>query len=102
MTEKFTPGEWKIEERQAHCKGFELYGFAILTETKRICMCQTDDPENIPQMQANAALIAAAPEMYRVLSGICLEKSAQICKYAPESCKVCRISKALKKARGEE
>lgn len=40
-------------------------------------------------------------EMYRVLSGICFEKSARICDYAPESCKVCAINKALKKARGE-
>lgn len=41
-------------------------------------------------------------EMHRVLSGICFEKSARICDYAPESCKVCSINKALKKARGEE
>lgn len=41
-------------------------------------------------------------EMYRVLSGICFEKSARICDYAPENCKVCSINKALKKARGEE
>jgi hypothetical protein len=54
------------------------------------------------EIRANAALIAAAPDMYRVLSGICLEKSAQICKFAPESCKVCQIRKALKKAGGEE
>jgi hypothetical protein len=100
--EKFTLGEWEIEERQARVGDMELYGFAILTEKKRICMCQTDDGRNIPQMKANAALIAAAPEMYRCLQGICFEKSAQICQYAPESCKVCRIGKNLKKARGEE
>ena len=99
MTEKFTPGEWKIEERQAHCKGFELYGFAILTETKRICMCQTDDPENIPQMKANAALIAAAPEMYRVLDAIYdVMMDSSDCGTIP----VDKIEAVLKKARGEE
>ena len=34
----------------------------------------------------------------RVLSGICFEKSARICKYAPESCKVCKIKEALNNA----
>ena len=51
---------------------------------------------------ANAALIAAAPEMFTVLAGICQEKSAHICQYRPESCKVCQINKVLKKARGEQ
>lgn len=101
-SEKFTPGEWEIEEREMHIKDMHLLGFAIMTKEHRICMCQTDDAENIPVMQANARLIAAAPDMCRVLQGICFEKSARICEYAPESCKVCAIRKALKKARGEE
>ena len=41
-------------------------------------------------------------EMFAVLAGICQEKSAHICQYRPESCKVCQINKVLKKARGEE
>lgn len=94
MTEKFTQGEWEIEEREAHCKGFELYGFAIMTETKRICMCQTDNPGNIPQMQANAALIAAAPEMYRMLKILHT--------IVGEGSVAMEIDKVLKKARGEE
>ena len=95
MTEKFTPGEWKIEERQAHCNGFELYGFAILTETKRICMCQTDDPENIPQMQANAALIAAAPDLFECVCDALtdLQMSEGMRNH---------FEQVLKKARGEE
>ena len=100
--EKFTPGEWEIEEREAHIRNTHMFAFAIMTKEHRICMCQTDDDRNIPQMRTNAHLIAAAPDMYRVLSGICGEKSAQCCNYAPESCEVCSIRKALKKARGEE
>lgn len=88
--EKFTRGVWFVE-----C------GNEVNTEQKNICRCirLAMEPE---EARANAALIAAAPDMYRVLSGICLEKSAQICKFAPESCEVCQIRKALKKARWEE
>lgn len=104
MTEKFTRGEWFVEEKSANLHGLTWFGFQVISpeKRKRICYSETDDKKNTPEMQANAALIAAAPEMHRVLSGICLEKSAQICKFAPESCEVCQIRKALKKARGEE
>jgi hypothetical protein len=102
MTEKFTQGEWKIEERQAHCKGFELYGFAILTETKRICMCQTDDPENIPQMRANAALIAAAPQMYSKLKTVLALCEGGLLRKTRCDILGAEINQLLKKARGEE
>lgn len=95
MNEKFTPGEWKIEERQSRFGDMELYGFAILTETKRICMCQTDDGRDIPQMKANASLIAAAPEMYRLLQQ--LHGSLQSVPILQAE-----IEKVLKKARGED
>ena len=52
-------------------------------------------------MEANGNLLKAAPDMFSVLAGICLEKSAKICQYAPESCKVCQIRKAMQKARAE-
>lgn len=99
MTEKFTPGVWEIEEQQAHCKGFEFYRFAILTETKRICMCQTDDPENIPQMQANAALIAAAPAMYALLK--LMTEPTFMGSMLPQELRS-TAEQILKKARGEE
>ena len=102
MTEKFTPGEWRVQ-RYKDDPNFNLYNYLIVETVADeplgiAAMYQRNDIES----EANAALISAAPEMYRMLSGICLEKSAQICKYAPESCKVCQIRKALKHARGEE
>ena len=98
MTEKFTPGPWE------HCIFGGEAGYPLIFEKKtglRIAsvFIQNGDCEN---GIANATLVHAAPDMYRVLSGICFEKSARICNYAPESCKVCFINKALKKARGEE
>lgn len=65
MSENFTQGEWKVEEREANIRGIHLYGFLIQTKEHRICKCQTDNDRNIPVMKANAALIAAAPGMYR-------------------------------------
>lgn len=95
--EKFTPGDWEIEERQARFGDMELYGFAILTETKRICMCQTDDGRNIPQMKANAYLIAAAPEMKRVLARL-----IELTDYSELVGIIADAKSVLKKARGEE
>lgn len=86
MSEKFTPGEWRAEITRVRFPNGKMMWV---------------EGGDFDTLIANAALIAAAPEMYRTLSGICWEKSAQICKYAPESCKVCFINKALKKARGE-
>lgn len=101
MTEKFTPGEWEVEEHELAVGNYAMVGFRIRTDSKIICAAKSNELKNKPEMQANAHLIAAAPEMCRVLSGICLEKSARICNYAPESCKVCAINRALKQARGE-
>ena len=112
--EKFTPGEWVahlgiMEPTFVHTGKEDDY---VDGETPVICELHHGIKKKHPgtcimdfdhtEMNANAALIAASPDMYRVLSGICWEKSARICNYAPESCKVCAIRKALKKARGEE
>lgn len=114
--EKFTPGEWEVE---TPVNGDELnfndgYNYRIWGGPKKhrhgfaLVLCNgrpgdTTYPQHyFEEAKANAALIAAAPGMYRALSGICFEKSARICDYAPESCKVCSINKALKKARGEK
>lgn len=102
--EKFTPGEWEIEEKEMSCGSMFRYGFQVVCwgKHRRIAYMETGSLGDKEEMQANAHLIAAAPDMYRVLSGICFEKSARCCNYAPESCEVCSIRKALKKARGEE
>ena len=96
--EKFTQGEWNI----ADCRKTPYAGYDyLIVDADRLAIAYIENCSQEEQ-EANAYLIAAAPEMYRVLSGICFEKSARICDYAPESCKVCSINKALKKARGKE
>ena len=95
MSEKFTKGIWEIEERSAHFGSYSMYGFSIQTKAHRICMCQTDDDRNIPQMKANAALIAAAPELYECVCDALtdLEMSEGMRAH---------FEKVLKKVRGEE
>ena len=96
--EKFTQGEWLIDSIGIEGPLYPVLRFSIL------CIPVKGEKLNLSDdaMRSNAALIAAAPEMYRVLSGICGEKSARCCNYAPESCNVCSIRKALAKARGAE
>lgn len=101
MTEKFTQGEWEVEEREANLRDTHLFGFAILTKKHRICMCQTDDDRNIPQMRANAALIAAAPEMYRMLKYLADGVRYGGIQHTDRSL-AAEIENLLKKARGEE
>lgn len=93
-TEKFTKGEWGTRPGNTTVLDKNSNPIAMVYRAEYY--------RSKEESFANAALIKAAPNMYRVLSGICLEKSAQICKFAPESCEVCQIRKALKKARGEE
>ena len=60
--------------------------------------CDFEDSQTISYWNtrpAEDALKAELEKCKRVLFGICLEKSARICNYAPESCKVCSIKKAL-------
>jgi hypothetical protein len=104
MTEKFTKEPWEISDMSCvdAMDNFTVcFHIGVSSTGELIADCQSDNKADYERVKANAYLIKAAPEMYRALSGICFEKSAQICKYAPESCKVCRICKALKKARGE-
>jgi hypothetical protein len=114
MSKTFTLGEWTahlgiMEPTFVHIGKEDDY---VDGETPVICELHHGIKKKSPcigimdfdhtEIRANAALIAAAPDMYLVLSGICLMQSAQICKAAPESCKVCQIRKALKKARGRK
>lgn len=102
--EKFTPGEWKMAMNKSRNGKGAIRGLSHcrIKNGKGVVVALAVPQKSRQEQIANTNLIAAAPEMYRVLSGICLEKSAQICKFAPESCEVCQIRKALKKARGEE
>lgn len=103
---KFTPGPWEVVGHQIEAVGKFQDRRCTGYGCNNNFICDLDDGEyheysDEEECAANAALIASAPDMYRVLSGICWEKSAQCCNYAPESCKVCSIRKALEKARGE-
>lgn len=120
MAEKFTPGEWYIED-------FNEWGIAgkfVVDKDKepiaKVCnqyhkipdlgsLCRLK--ENMERMQANAALLAASPRMYRALEDVCsdCERHANwedahnlgIPVGQPCPCKDCYVEKALKKARGE-
>lgn len=95
--EKFTQGEWTVEEKSAILNCLTWFGFQVISQEKRkrICYSETDDKKNIPEMKANAALIAAAPDMYRMLEQLhgTLSKVPVL---------QGEIEKVLKKARGEE
>jgi hypothetical protein len=89
MTEKFTPGEWFVE-----CEN------EVNTEQKNICRCirLAMEPEEIA---ANAALIAAAPEMYRMLKYLADGVRYGGIQHTDRSL-AAEIENLLKKARGEE
>lgn len=99
-SEKFTPGEWEIEEKEMGCGTLFRYGFQVVCweKRRRIAYMETCSLGDKEEMQANAALIAAAPEMYKVLSRECV-----ICEMKNPGviCDFCRIGEVLKKARGE-
>ena len=59
MTEKFTPGPWtKMNATDV----FERYW-----NGRQVADCMVDNDINYPQQKANAALIAATPELYEDL-----------------------------------
>lgn len=78
--EKFTPGPWFAYRGTVYCVNDMRNYFVVTTE-------------------ANAALIAAAPEMYELLD--CIRKSVALDAGIMAGC-IARIEPLLKKARGEE
>ncbi len=85
--EKFTPGQWIIAKQGNMLR--------ITTDNS----CWVDVCRYITNA-ANAALIAAAPEMYAELAGICRTKELEYCRN--NECAFCPIGNALKKARWEK
>ena len=82
---KFTKGEWEVEEgKVVVCNGFKVsYAYS---------------GSNIPltsEINANAHIIAAAPEMYKLLIRIQQEGGLSVARHRS-------ISKLLAKARGEK
>ena len=101
MTEKFTPGEWVVEEHELAVGNYAMVGFRIRTDSKIICAAQSNELKNKPEMQANAHLIAAAPEMYALLS-IMVSPTIMMSENLRNDELRTAIEAVLKKARGEE
>lgn len=99
---KFTPGPWFVDA------DFYVYGgdggkikgeYFDGVEFPLVCDAESDSRDRT-ENKANAALIAAAPELYREL-----EKHCALCMMMHpecEKCELCETRKVLKKVRGEE
>lgn len=94
---KFTPGPWTTED-------FNTQRFAVYAPNGRICQMDiTRDSQRAEEGQANAHLIAAAPELYEALREVL---SAYVpgwdgAEYSDVGGSVSHARAALAKARGE-
>ena len=100
MSEKFTKGPWKATYDSQLQALIQIYN----TEDRILVAVLPDrgTVEAMPEIEANANLIAAAPDMYEALECAC---DKYCIGYAGDSlvkCEECVIQKALRKARGEE
>ena len=95
---KFTKGPWKATYDSQLQALIQIYSteahlpVAVLPDRGTV--------EAMPEIEANANLIAAAPDMYEALETTCeycIGKEATDC-----PCERCITGKALRKARGEE
>ena len=98
MSEKFTKGPWKATYDSQLRAAIEIYN----TEDRIMVAVLPDrgTVEAMPEIEANANLIAAAPDLYEALETTCeycIGKEATDC-----PCEWCITGKALRKARGEE
>ena len=95
---KHTPGPWTATYDSQLRALIEIYSIE-----DRILVAVLHDRgtvEAMPEIEANANLIAAAPDMYEALETTCeycIGKEATDC-----PCERCITGKALRKARGEE
>ena len=99
MSEKFTKGPWKATYDSQLQTAIEIYN----TEDRVMVAVLPDRGtiEAMSEIEANANLIAAAPDMYDALECAC---DKYCIGYAGDSlvkCEDCVINKALRKARGE-
>ena len=97
MSKKFTKGPWKATYDSQLQALIEIYN----TEDRIMVAVLPDrgTVEAMPEIEANANLIAAAPDMYASLETICHDC---IGKEATDIlCEGCHVDKALRKARGE-
>ncbi len=93
--EKFTPGPWSLLFNDKTKVVFENKGVAIFVADTYAGFTKSDS-----EQEANAALISAAPELYKEL-----EKHCALCMLRHpecEGCKLCETRKVLNKARGRK
>lgn len=93
---EFTTGPWHVAGFDSRINEERYFGIG----TPRGQMIVESFGECDSNRKANAALIAAAPELYKEL-----EKHCALCMMMHpdcEGCEICDTGKVLKKARGEE
>ena len=93
--EKFTPGPWSLLFNDKTKVVLEQQGVAVFVADTYAGFTKSEE-----EQKANAALIAAAPELYKEL-----EKHCALCMMMHpdcEGCEICDTGKVLKKARREE
>ena len=99
MTEnKHTPGPWSWNTDYNEDNVFSVWVEApdVTHKTTNICVADCSWVELLEEAEANAALIAAAPDMYEVLEDLLKYKGVM----SDESTE--RANAAIAKARGEE
>ena len=105
---KFTSKPWSVHRREIHHKGIDLVSSAIFSDNSPIGIIASMPHQNEflllkeykdrfsqDEVDANAALIAAAPDMYEMLVDIAEQRVTCLSMYAA-------INKLLAKARGKE
>lgn len=92
---KFTPGPWSLLFNDKTKVVLEQQGVAVFIADTYAGFTKSEE-----EQKANAALIAAAPEMYEALADIAENCGNRGCSEtcAEAGCKICKI---LKKARGK-
>jgi hypothetical protein len=88
---QFTSGPWHVSENQPTVVG---------NKEKAVCKCELDWDLGANERKANAALIAAAPEMYAMLERILDFKTGG--PFISTNPSVTELAHLLMKARGEE
>lgn len=67
MSAAHTPGPWRFQIHES-ANGDEIYGFEVLTSVKRELVYF--DADGRSETEANARLIAAAPDLLAALEGV--------------------------------
>lgn len=97
MENKYTPGPWQVESASIRGETLEYF---VRVDGADVAIASDISSENGSPSKANAQLIAAAPDLYAVLSE--LEESCEYwSEYDVPLGIVDRIKAALSKARGQ-